>query len=663
MHDLSALQDVLILLVLALLNAWLFSLLRQSPIVGYLTTGLLVGPYGLHLIKGVHEVEMVAEVGVVLLLFTIGLEFSFKRIIRLKKLLLSAGSTQVVATSVAVAFGTYLLGEPPVAAVVLGMAMALSSTAIVLKLLLERGEIDSAHGRIALAILLFQDICVILFIVALPLLGSQSGGFSIWAMGKSALILGGLYLFVRHFLKPLLRGILKTRAPELVRLTILALVLGTAWITAHAGLSLALGAFLAGLALAESDSSHQVMADIIPFRDVFLAVFFISVGMLVDIRLWISNWWAVLIGIILLSLAKTIAGTLAGLASRYPLQTALVAGLLTFQVGEFSFILMAQARTLNLIPTQTYQLALSIIALSMMLTPLMFRLAQPLSLRLAGLFGWCDSNPVSNDLERTANLEGHVIIAGYGLSGRNVARALREMRLPYIHIEMNGEVVRHARQAGEIIIHGDATAPAVLEGAGIHKARAMVLAINDPSALARAVPTARELNQGLYIVARTHYVTNIEPLLNSGADDIITDEFSAGLEMTAFLLKKFQVPEGRVLKILSSLRDEHQRRHKKHDSRPAKLTGYLSVLDGGEMEILAVPDNSTCIGKTLAGLNFRAATGTTVMGVIRNERVIYSPSAELRLETGDTLMLLGEAEDFDQARLFLHGQSPQQTIS
>ena len=236
MHDLSALQDVLILLCLALANAWLFSLLRQSPIVGYLTTGLLVGPYGLHLIKGVHEVEMVAEVGVVLLLFTIGLEFSYKRIVRLKNLLLSAGTTQVVTTTIAVTWGTYLLGEPPVAAVVLGMAMALSSTAIVLKLLLERGEIDSAHGRIALSILLFQDICVILFIVALPLLGSQSGGFSLWAIGKSVLILGGLYLFVRHLLKPLLRGILKTRAPELFRLTILALVLGTAWITAHAGL-------------------------------------------------------------------------------------------------------------------------------------------------------------------------------------------------------------------------------------------------------------------------------------------------------------------------------------------------------------------------------------------------------------------------------------------
>jgi monovalent cation:H+ antiporter-2, CPA2 family len=655
MHDLSALQDVLILLVLALANAWLFSRMRQSPIVGYLTTGLLVGPYGFHLIKGVHEVEMVAEIGVVLLLFTIGLEFSYKRIVRLKKLLLSAGTMQVTCTFLAVTCGTYLLGEPLRAAVVLGMAMALSSTAIVLKLLLERGEIDSAHGRIALAILLFQDICVIVFIVALPLLSAQAESFSLWGILRSAIILGGLYLFVRHLLKPLLRAILQTRAPELFRLTILALVLGTAWVTAHAGLSLALGAFLAGLALAESDSSHQVMADIIPFRDVFLAVFFISVGMLVDIRLLIGNFGAVLIGIALLSLAKVMAGTGAGLVSRYPLHTAMVAGLMIFQVGEFSFILLAQARTLELIPPSTYQLALSIIALSMMLTPMVFRFAQPLSLRIARLLGRYDQHSLDSSVERTANLEGHVIIAGYGLAGKNVARTLRDMRLPYIHIEMNGEVVRQARKTGEIILHGDATAAAVLEAAGILRARAMVLAINDPSALARAIPAARELNSELYILARTHYVTHIEPLMKVGADDIITDEFSSGLEMAAFLLQAFKVPEGRVLKILSALRKEHQQRYQPDERSTDNLTGYLSVLDGGEIEIHAVPDNSPCIGKTLAELDFRARTGVTVMGVIRSERVIYSPTADLCLATGDTLMLLGDDDNIRKARDFLNG--------
>jgi CPA2 family monovalent cation:H+ antiporter-2 len=222
---------------------------------------------------------------------------------------------------------------------------------------------------------------------------------------------------------------------------------------------------------------------------------------------------------------------------------------------------------------------------------------------------------------------------------------------------MNGEAVRKARMAGDIIMQGDATAAAVLEGAGIHRARAIVLAINDPSALARAIPAARELNPDIYILARTHYVTNIEPLLRSGADDIITDELGAGLEMSAFLLRKFNVPDGKALKILSTMRSEHHQSYQQDSQQPKHLTGYLSVLEGGEIEIQAVPHDSPCIGKTLAELDFRAATGTTVMGVVRQERVIYSPSADLRLEAGDTLMLLGDTENILSARKFLHGEN------
>lgn len=655
MTELTALQDILILLGLALLNAYVFSLLRQSPIVGYLTTGLLVGPYGFHLIKDLHEVALVAEVGIVLLLFTIGLEFSYDRILRLKKLLLSAGTTQVIMTGAVVFCAILLLGGSMASATVLGMAMALSSTAIVLKLLLERGEVDAVHGRMALGILLFQDLCIILFIVILPFLGDKNQGFTFWALVKTGLILCGLYLFVRHLLKPLLRIILRTRVPELFRLTIIAVVLGTAWATAHAGLSLALGAFLAGLALAESDSSHQVMADIIPFRDVFLAVFFISVGMLVDIQLFLTNGWIVMLGVVLLSLIKTVTGTLAGLVARQSLRISMIAGLMTFQVGEFSFILLESARELNLIPIQTYQLALSVVALTMMLSPLMFRHAHGIADRLSSLWGKSAAHPTSQDHERTANLEGHVVIAGYGVAGRNIARTLREMHIPYIHIEMNGEMVHRARKSGEIIIYGDATSPAVLEGAGLHKARAMVLAINDPSALARAIPTARELNPGLYILARTNFVASIEQLMRLGADEIITDEFGAGLEMATFLLRQFNVPEGRVLKILSSLREEHHQRYKQQGKQTSNLTGYLSVLDGGEIEIQAVPEDSPCLGKSLAELNFRAVTGCSVMAVIRQERIDYNPSAELRLEIGDTLMLLGEKEGIRKAGEFLHG--------
>jgi CPA2 family monovalent cation:H+ antiporter-2 len=655
MPDFSVLREIFILLALALANAWLFSRLRQSPIVGYLVTGLLVGPYGFHLVKGIHEVEIVAEVGVILLLFTIGLEFSYSRIMRLKALLLKAGTVQLVITSSVVCLGTMLLGENWQSAAGLGMAMALSSTAIVLKLLLERGEVDSAHGRVALGILLFQDLSVILFLVALPLLGSQPQAFSPWTIGHAALIMGTLYLFARHLLNPLLQGILRTRSPELFRLTILVLVLGTAWATYEAGLSLALGAFLAGLALAESDSSHQVLSDIIPFRDVFLAVFFISVGMLVDVRLLFDHWWQVLLGLCLLGLAKTVAGALGAMVCRYPLRTALITGLITFQVGEFSFILLKQAQMLEVLPLDTYQLALSIVALSMMATPLVFTHAERIATTVAGWLGRPYRHAGEVEQERTGNLEGHVIIASYGLSARNVARMLREYRIPYIHIEVNGDAVRRAKLAGEIIMHGDASAPAVLEGAGIHRAKALVLAINDPAALARAIPTARELNPDLYIVARTRYVSEIDDLLTVGADEVISDELGAGLELATFLAKRLHLTEARLFRLLSHIRDEHHRRYHPDEPHPRGLSGQVSVLEGGGIELQAVPEDSPHIGRTLADLDFRAATGTMVVGVIRHERINYNPGPHLHLAHGDTLMLLGDEESLLRARELLHG--------
>ncbi len=655
MPDLTLLQDILILIGLALANAYLFSRLRQSPIVGYLVTGLVVGPYGFHLIGAVHEVEIVAEIGVILLLFTIGLEFSYSRIMLLKKLLLRAGATQVTITGLLVYLAAWLTGTPMASAVSLGMAMALSSTAIVLKMLLERGEVDSPHGRISLSILLFQDLCVIFFLVGLPLLGNSPQGFSIWTLVRAATIMAGLYLFARRLLQPFLRSILRTRSPELFRLTILALVLGTAWATALAGLSLALGAFVAGLALAESDSSHQVLADIIPFRDVFLALFFISIGMLIDLRILSETWPLVLTVLVLLSLLKIGAATLAALLVHYPLRTALICGMMIFQVGEFSFILLKQALVVGALQAQTYQVALSVVALSMMCTPFLFGHAHAIANHIAGWLGRPSPHKSGEDKERTANLEGHVVIAGYGLSGRNVAYALRNMHFPYIHVELNGEAVHLARKSGDFIIHGDATAAAVLEGAGITKASALVLAINDPSALARIIPTARELNPDLYILARTRYVAEIENLKDLGADEIITDEFGAGLELTTLLLRQFRVSEGRVLKLLSALSNEHHQRYRQSTLETRNLTGYLSVLEGGEIEIQAVPDDSPCLGKNLTELNFRAETGASVVGVVRQERVIYSPSADLRLETGDTLMLLGEDLDILRAREFLHG--------
>ena len=657
MDDFLFLRDILVLLSMAVFNAFLFSRLRLSPIIGYLVTGLLIGPYGFNLLGSIHEVEIMAEIGVILLLFTIGLEFSISRMARLKGLMLKSGLLQVFLTT-GLVFGIALLfhvdWRPALA---LGMAMALSSTAIVLKLLLESGEVDAAHGRVSLAVLLCQDLCVIGFLLLLPLLGGDFVQPSLLGFLRSVAMIGGLFLFARHLLQPLLRNVLKTRSAELFRLMILTLVLGTAWVTFEAGLSLALGAFLAGLALAESDYSHQVLSDVIPFRDAFLAIFFISMGMLVDVRILLDDWPIILAGFILVVLLKIVATTIATLWSQYPLRIALTAGLILFQVGEFSFILMKKALVLNVIPETLYQTTLSIIALTMMITPFVVERAPAMAVRISG---WCGRKPeewTDEEKERTGNLEGHVIIAGYGLTGKNIARVLREMRIPYLHIELNGEIVRRARQGGEFIVYGDATSPIVLEGVGIERARALVVAINDPSALTRVIRATRELNDSIYILARTRFILEMDDLLAQGADEVIPDEVEASLQMATVLLRQFSIPEGQNLRQIATMRQGHYGSARGATDQPRNLAGYISVLEGGQIEFQAMPDDSPLLDQTLAEIALQNEVNVMVVGVIRHERIHYGVSGNFRLQAGDTLMLLGEPDDVGKARELLHGHS------
>jgi CPA2 family monovalent cation:H+ antiporter-2 len=655
MHDFLFLRDILVLLGLAVFNAYLFSRLRLSPIIGYLVTGLLVGPFGFHLISSVDDVEIMAEVGVILLLFTIGLEFSITRIIRLKGPMLKSGLVQVVLTTGLVFVAAIFFNIDWRSALALGMALALSSTAIVLKLLLEGGDIDAVHGRISLAVLLCQDLCVIVFLLLLPLLGDDFVQPSLFSLMRSVVLLGGLFLFARHLLQPLMRGVLETRSAELFRLMILTLVLGTAWVTFEAGLSLALGAFLAGLALAESDYSHQVLSDIIPFRDAFLAIFFISMGMLVDLRILIDDWPIILAGFLLVIFLKIVATTFATLVSQYPLRVALTTGLILFQVGEFSFILMKKALILNVVSEPIYQSTLLIIALTMMVTPFIVGRAPAMATRMSG---WCGAKKEEwsdEEKERTGNLEGHVIIAGFGLAGKTVARVLREMHIPYLHIELNGEIVRRARQNGEFIVYGDATSPVVLEGVGIARARALVIAINDPAALTRVIRTARDLNDSIYILARTSFILEMDDLLAHGADMVIPDEVEASLRMAAVLLRQFSIPEGQSLRQIAALRQEHYGSSRAGSEPSRNLAGYISVLEGGQIEFQAMPDDSPLLNQTLAEIAMKDVAEVMVVGVIRHERIHYGVSGSFRLLAGDTLMLLGEPEAVAKARELLHG--------
>jgi len=653
MADHKFLFDLLILLALALGSALLFARLRLSPIIGYLASGLIAGPYGLHLIRSAHEVEVVAEFGVILLLFTIGLEFSISQLLRLKRLLLVGGLAQLLLSgALLVALATFA-GLGVKTAIPLALALALSSTAIVLKLLNERGEVDTAHGRMSLGILLAQDLAVVFFLVALPLLAGEGLSFSLWKLIKVALLLGGLLVFSRYLLQPMMRGVLKARSQELFRLTILALVLVTAWLTGEVGLSLELGAFLAGLALAESPYAHQALSDILPFRDTFLAIFFVTIGMLVNLQLVVAEWQLVAIATLLVVLVKFAAAVVATALCRYPLRIALLSGLLLFQAGEFSFVFLKGATDLALVPEATYQVALAVIALTMIATPLVAGQAERWAAGLAGLLGRPGSEMHPELQERTANLTGHVLIAGYGLSGRNVGRILHHFGIPHIYIELNADNVKRGRRAGEFIVFGDAASAGVLHELGIERARALVLAINDPAALARTIPIARHCNPELYIIARTRYVAELERLCELGADEVIPDEFEASLQLGANLVRRFSLGEGRVLQILSRLRQEHYASMLQSE-RPQH--GF-SVLEGGQLQFQAVPDNSPVLDASLGEIDLRNRTGVMVVGVIRAERTLYNPAGSFRLQQGDTLMLLGSDEDVVRAGELLHGHS------
>ena len=652
MPDHQFLVDLLILLALALGSALLFTRLRLSPVIGYLVSGVVFGPYGLHLIKRIDEVEIIAEFGVILLLFTIGLEFSVARLLHLKRLLLGGGLAQLLSSCAAFIGLGALFGLEIESAVPLAMTLALSSTAIVLKLLGERGEIDTAHGRMSLAILLAQDLAVVVFLVALPLLAGQDLAFSVWKIGKAVLLLCGLLVFSRYLLQPVLLNILRARSQELFRLTILALVLVTAWLTGEAGLSLELGAFLAGLALAGSPYAHQALADILPFRDTFLAIFFVSIGMLVNLDVVTAQWQLVLGVTLIVAIVKFWSSVLATLFCRLPLRIALLTGFLLFQAGEFSFIFLKGATDLALVPETTYQVVLAVIALSMIATPLIAGRAEHWAACLAGWLGKATADTHPELQERTANLTGHVLIAGYGLSGRNVGRFLRRFGIPYLYIELNAENVVKARREGEFVVYGDVTSGDILHGLGIERARALVLAINDPAALARAISTARQGNPELYILARTRYVAELEHLCTLGADEVIPDEFEASLQLGANLMRRFKISEGRILHVLSELRHQHYASLRREDS---PVHG-LSLLEGGHLDYLAIPDNSPSLGTSLAELALRNRTGVTVIGVIRQERTIYSPSGDFRIEPGDTLMLLGSHADLRRVGELLHGQ-------
>ncbi|MFZ5641370.1 MAG: cation:proton antiporter, partial [Bacillota bacterium] len=506
--EIPLLKGVLIIFSLSVVVLFLFHKIKIPAVVGYLLTGILAGPHGLKMVNEIHEVEMLAEIGIVLLLFTIGLEFSFDRLFKIKKPVILGGSLQVALTSFAALAIAQGFGLPLGRAVFIGFLISLSSTAIVLKLIQQRAEIDSPYGRASLGILIFQDIIIVPMIIFTPLLAGTGGSVSgslLALVTKGVGIIVFVIISAKWVVPHLLFQIARTRNRELFLLSIVVMGLAVAWLTSSIGLSLALGAFLAGLIISESEYSHQALGSILPFRDVFTSFFFVSVGMLLDVGYVIQNPGLVALAALGVLVLKALVAGAAVVLIGFPLRAAVLVGLALSQVGEFSFILSETGLQYGLLAGGSYQLFLAVSILTMAVTPFVIAAAPgaadlvlrlPLPARLKS--GW---DPVQETKE--TDIRDHLIIIGYGINGKNVARAAYAADIPYVIIEMNAETVREEREKGEPIIFGDAAQEAVLKHVNVKEARVVVVAISDPAATRRIIEAARRFNPKVYIIVRT----------------------------------------------------------------------------------------------------------------------------------------------------------------
>ena len=453
MHTPELFADLLIILLVSVPVAFLCLRVKLPVIVGLMLTGMAIGPYGLGLIKDLHSIELLAEVGVMLLLFTIGLEFSIKRLREMKTLVLVGGGLQVLVTIVATAAAAYFFGRELRQGVFFGFLVALSSTAIVLKTYVERNEVDAPHGRAGVGILLFQDISIVFMLLGVPLLGGEdvvSLASIVISLSGSLLALILIVLGAWFLLPKFLKQVVMLKSPEVFVLTVVLFCLGMSWVTSHFGLSLALGGFIAGMVIADTDYNHQVTTEVLPFRDVFNSLFFVSIGLLLSLSALVANVGLVLLIVLALILVKGFIVWLIIRMLGFPQRIAIMTAMGLAQIGEFSFVLAKSGQAVNLLPDTDYQTFLAASIISMIATPFMIAAAPKAGYWFQRFLKDGDVSDVENmeddeiHMTSSGGLQQHVIIIGYGLNGRNLARVLRSVGVPYVVLELNAEVVKRA---------------------------------------------------------------------------------------------------------------------------------------------------------------------------------------------------------------------------
>lgn len=640
------LYEIVIIFLLSIAVTIVCNRLKLPATVGFLLTGVLCGPSVLGVVSNHEAIDQVAEIGVAMLLFTIGMELSGDALSRLKKPVFLGGSLQIGLTVLAVAGIAMLYGTSWRLGVFWGCLAALSSSAIVLRILQEKGASATPTGRLSLAILVFQDIMVAPMLLCVPLLAGtlelswEKAFFSIlWVV----LALGGVLVFAYFGLNRLMEAVMRTRTREILLLTTLGLCLGMALLTSALGLSLSLGAFLAGLLLARSQYSMSVISGILPYRDVFMSLFFISVGMMLNVGYFSQHFVLIIASTLIFILVKTLLTLPAVLVQGYPMRTAIVTSMSLAQIGEFSFVLAAQGLAAGLFNMDSYQTFLAVSVLTMMLTPGLIAVAPA----TANIISHREPQPRQQEPEAAdgKHLEDHLVIIGFGISGKHLAHVARESHIPYTILEMNPETVKRYRDK-EPIAQGDATQPVVLEHLGVEKARVMAIIISDPAAVRAITIEARRLNPNLYIVARTRFVTEIGPLHRLGADEVIAEEFESSIEVFSHVLAQYLIPRQDIEAYASYLRQANYRMIRRMSTAVDSLEEVAGRLPDMGVQAMRVAQGSPLCGLTLAESAIRPRYGLTVVAISHEGKITSPPSPEQRFEAGDIVYLFGRKEKF-----------------
>jgi len=661
MSDLPFLRQLIIVLAATISIVFVFQKLRLPTIVGFLLAGVIIGPNGLQLITSLSQVETLAEIGVVLLLFSIGLEFSFETIVSVQRRVIWAGLLQVGLTILLVLALTRFFGLSIEIGIFYGFLLSLSSTAIVLRIYNDRREINSIQGRLASGVLLFQDLCTVPMMLLLPVLG-QSGQGSlvsiVWAVAKALFALVLIVWAARRFLPRLLHQVALLRNREIFILFIVLICLGTAWLASESGLSLALGALIAGLVISESELSHQIIADVLPFRDCFSGIFFISIGMLLNLDLLTRDFLTPLMNLLLIVGIKSLVIFAVFWWLYGSIRLAVLLGLSLAQVGEFSFILAKAGINYKLLTPANEQLFLAGSILSMIATPFLIQSVHGLAFGLEAMLGKSQESTSAGETAASENVaQGHVVVVGYGLNGQNLARVLKEVGIPYRVLEMDPDLVRCAKAAGEPIFFGDGTRPEILQQAGIRQARVVVIAISDPAATARVVSQARRLRPDLYIIVRTRYVAEIDHLYRLGANQVIPEEFETSVEIFARVLEEYHVPRNVISLQVDLIRKEHYSTLRGLRLQGKQLDELNQFLVGTTTDIFSIVGASPVVGKSLEEVDLRSRCGATVIAVVRAGKSYHNLGADFALAAGDMLVLLGDHKALDDAAQILNPQT------